>query len=159
MFECINRVFYFQRSKRSPYNYINICNTHSVHTYMHTHKHMYICIHSYIHIYVYIHTYIHTYRHIYIHACIHTYICIIMYMHIYTYIITPLICERSVLLSIHLMQRTFQIQWCSSSRLHDAGVQVTTAGLGFFLHSITKVWVKLVVLTFCLQAYSLPIVR
>ena len=37
------------------------------------------------------------------------------------------------------------------------GVQVTT-GLGFFLHSITKVWVKLVVLTFCLQAYSLPIV-
>ena len=33
------------------------------------------------------------------------------------------------------------------------GVQVTT-GLGFFLHSITKVWVKLIVLTFCL--YRLP---
>ena len=30
------------------------------------------------------------------------------------------------------------------------GVQVTT-GSGFFLHSITKVWVKLVVLTFCLR--------
>ena len=33
-------------------------------------------------------------------------------------------------------------------------VQVTT-GLGFFLHSIVKVWIKLIVLTPCPQAYSL----
>ena len=33
------------------------------------------------------------------------------------------------------------------------GAQVTI-GLGFFLHLITKVWVKLIVLTFCL--YRLP---
>ena len=32
------------------------------------------------------------------------------------------------------------------------GAQVTT-GLGFFLHSIIKVWVKLIVLTPCPQAY------